>query len=114
MQNLQITGRFQIHEGQTEAFKKVVSKCIAVTKAKDKNTLQYDWFFNHDETKCVVREIFKNSDAAVEHLDNLGDLIDELLEISDYTPEIYGSPSKDFLNAAAGFLPKMYDFYEGI
>lgn len=114
MKNLQITGRFNIHEGKTEEFKKIISRCIEITKANDKNTLQYDWFFNHDETKCVVREIFKNSEAAVEHLDNLGDLIDELLEIADYSPEIYGSPTKDFLNAAAGFLPKLYKFYGGL
>ena len=114
MKNLQITGRFNIHEGKTEEFKKIVSQCINITKSKDKNTLQYDWFFNHNETKCAVREIFKDSEAAVEHLDNLDALIDELLEVSDYTLEIYGNPSQELLNAAAGFLPKVYSYFDGL
>jgi hypothetical protein len=47
-------------------------------------------------------------------VDNLGALLGGFLEISDFYPEIYGSPSEDLMNAVAGMNPKIYLFYQGI
>lgn len=52
----------------------MADQCIAVAKEKDPNTLQYDWFFNPDQTECVVREKYADSDAVLAHIQNLGGL----------------------------------------
>ena len=111
MSNLQMTGRFKVEKENIEAFKKIVQACIKNTNDKDINTLQYDWFCNKDQTVWVVREIFKDSEAAITHMENLDNLMDEILAISEYAPEIYGNPSDEFLIAISGFVPKVYSFF---
>ena len=115
MKNIQITSRLKIHEGKLDAFKKLANECIVAVKEKEKNTLQYDWFFNEDQTECVVREKFKDSDAVMVHIGNVGDLVGQMIAISEYlTPEIYGNPSEEVLEAAAPLHPRIYSFYQGI
>jgi quinol monooxygenase YgiN len=84
MKNIQITARFKINDGKLEEFKRLADNCIAVTKEKDQNTLQYDWFFSEDETECIVREIYSDSNAVLSHMGNLGDLLEKIIEVSDF------------------------------
>lgn len=114
MKNIQITARFNIHPGNEEAFKELATACIACVKEKDKNTLQYDWYFSADNSQCMVRETYPNSEAILAHVANLGPLFGRFLELSEFTPEIYGSPSADLLGAVAAFNPKVYAFYKGL
>lgn len=114
MKTIQATARFQIHEGKLDEFKKVANQCIAVSKEKDPGTLQYDWFFNSSQTECVVRETYKDSDAVLAHLENLGGLFNEILELADFSIEIYGNPSEELQKAAKALQPKVYSFYKGI
>lgn len=55
MSNLKISARFQIHSGKLAEIKKIAEECHAVVKAKDNDTLQYDWYFDQSQTECVVR-----------------------------------------------------------
>jgi len=114
MKNIQITARFKIHEGKLDAFKKLANECINTVKEKEKDTLQYDWFFNKDQTECVVREKYKDSDAFMVHMGNIGALLGQIIAISDFSPEIYGNPSATMLEAAAPFQPEIYSYYQGI
>lgn len=61
------------------AFKELVKKDIDIATTEP-GTLQYDWFFNVDETSCVVREAYANSDAVLAHMGNLGELLGQLAE----------------------------------
>jgi quinol monooxygenase YgiN len=63
MKNLQITARFQIHNGQLIAFKRLAEECLSIVKAKDMATLQYDWYFDLAQTECVIRETYLDSMA---------------------------------------------------
>lgn len=114
MKSIQATARFQIHEGNLDEFKKVANECIAVTKEKDPGTLQYDWFLNPDQSEFVVRESYSNSDAVLAHLGNLGELFDKILQLADFSIEVYGDPSEELQKAAAALKPGVYSFYKGI
>jgi quinol monooxygenase YgiN len=71
MKNIQFNFRLKIHKGKVEEFKEIATKYISVVKEKDQGTLQYNWFFNEDQTECVVRENYGESDAVVAHMSNL-------------------------------------------
>ncbi len=114
MNNLQLTARFVIHDGQLDKFKKVAEACMHSTKEKDTGTLQYDWYFNNEGTECVVRETYVDSDAILAHIGNLGPLLGELLAISDFYPELYGAPSEALVNATAALKPKVYSHFQSI
>jgi quinol monooxygenase YgiN len=111
---IQVTAKFQIHEGKLHAFKQLAAQCLKSVKEKDTGTLQYDWYYNNTGTMCIVRETYKNSEAILEHSGNLGDLLDSLLAISDFSAEIYGSPSDELLGALAGLDLTVFDFSQGM
>ena len=115
MGNLQLTARFLIHEGKVEEFKGIAIQCMNIVKEKEKDTtLQYDWYFNKSGNECVVRETYSDSNGLLIHIGNIGEFIGKFLEISDFYPEIYGSPSEELMNAVGGMNPKLYSFYQGI
>ena len=114
MNNLQVTARYKIYSGKAAEFKKLAEECIPIVKGKDKDTLQYDWYLNDEQTECVLRETYPDSKALLVHLGNIGDLFGKLIALGDFSAEIYGKPSDDLLNAIRGLDIKVYSFYQGI
>ena len=114
MDRLQLTARFpNIPSGNILEFKKLATQALEITKG-EAGTLQYDWFFSDDETVCVVRETYADSDAVLAHMTNLGELIGELLEVSGGCEfEIFGSPSAQLLEAAAAVSPSVFSYFQG-
>ena len=103
-----------VENRQQASCKKIAAECIAAVKKNETGALQYDWFFNPAQTECVVRENYADSDAAMAHLGNVGELLGKLFTISDFGLEIYGTMSEELKNAVAGFNPKVYSFYQGL
>jgi len=114
MSELQIRAHFTIHDGSFEEFKTWAHDCMAVVRAKDTDTLQYDWFLNADRTECVVTERYNSSEAVLAHFDNLSDLLGTMTELADLKLEVYGSPSEELAAATAGLDVKVYKFVQGL
>ena len=114
MNNLQITARYQIHSGKLAEFKKIAEDCNSIVKAKDKDTLQYDWYFDESQNECVLRETYPDSNALLTHLGNIGELFGKLVALGDFSAEVYGQPSKELLQATTGLNIKVYTFFQGI
>ena len=68
MNELQVTARLRIHEGELDKFRTIARECLAIVREKDTGTRQYDWFFNEQHNECVVRERYADSDALLEHI----------------------------------------------
>jgi quinol monooxygenase YgiN len=66
--------RFKFHEGKVEEFKRLSAQAMEIVRTKDSGTLQYDTYFNDDQSECVVIERYRDSEAAMEHAANLADL----------------------------------------
>jgi len=114
MSQLQVTARLTIHAGKLAEFKEVAAKCMESVRTKDSGTLQYDWFFSADETECVVHETYRDSEAVLEHIGNLGETMGALLSVSDMDLEVYGSPSKELAEAAAQLEPSVFTPFQSI
>lgn len=114
MSTIQLSARFKIHKGQLQAFKALGKPCMEVVKEKDTGTRQYDWFFSENETECVVRETYIDSDALLAHVGNLGELFGQLLALSDFNLEIYGAPSEALVEATKPFSVSFYTFFQGM
>ncbi len=116
MRNIQITAKFKIHSGKSDEFKKIASDCVVAVEKneKGKGAIQYDWFFNPDETECVVRETYADSEAVMTHMGNVGELLGQLLAMSDFELEVYGNMSEELQQAAAALNPNVYAFFKGI
>ena len=102
--------RLKIFPGKLEEFKRISHKCMGIVKTKDKGTLQYETYFNSDETECVVFERYKSSEALLDHFKNLGETFNEILETCSGEGEVCGIISPELRKALEGspvrnFLP---------
>jgi quinol monooxygenase YgiN len=66
--------RFKFHEGKFEEYKRLSAQAMEIVRTKDPGTLQFDIYFNEDQSECIVIERFRDSEALIEHAANLGDL----------------------------------------
>jgi len=88
--------RFRFHEGKVEEFKRLSERCMEIVR-EEPGTLQYDTFFNEDETECIVIERFRDSEALIQHAENLAHLNDAIIAtgetvsgelLGDLSPEL--------------------------
>lgn len=112
MKEIQLTARASIHDGKLEEFKALAAQCVRTVREKDSGTLQYDWFFNQAQTECVVRETYRDSEAVLEHMANLGPTLEVIFKTGDWTFEVFGSPSPQLAQAAASLNPKIYSPFQ--
>ena len=108
---LQSIVRFKLHEGKLEEFKRLSAVCMEIVRTRDPGTLQYDTFFNEDESECIVLERFRDLDALLQHSSNIGDaLMEEIVATGECFGELLGPVPADLrANLAGGpvqvFLP---------
>jgi quinol monooxygenase YgiN len=114
MGQIQVTATLpNIAPGNLPEFKELAARALEITKGEE-TTHQYDWFFSDDETKCVVRETYANSDAILTHMANMGDLLGKLAELGGGLEiEAFGDPSPELLEAAAALQPTVYRYFQG-
>ena len=95
--------RFKFHEGQLEEFKRLSAQAMELVRANEPGTLQYDIYFNDDQSECVVLERYRDSGAAIEHASNLGDLFGAVLAtVTVVHGELLGEPSAELREKLAG------------
>jgi quinol monooxygenase YgiN len=87
---LQAIVRFRFHDGAVEEFKRLSAQCLEIVRTKDIGTLQYDTFFNADESECIVLERFRDADALIQHGENLAHLMDAIVATGSVHGELLG------------------------
>ena len=79
---------FKVKEGKLEAFKKGCETFVEKTQTEPK-CLYYGFSFDGDLAHC--REGYEDAEGCLAHLDNVGALLQEALEIADLVRfEIHG------------------------
>jgi quinol monooxygenase YgiN len=76
---LQGIARFKFHEGKVEEFKRLSAQAMEIVRTEDTGTLQYEIYFNDDQSECIVLERYRDSEALTEHAAHLGDLSEAIL-----------------------------------
>jgi quinol monooxygenase YgiN len=88
--------RFKFHEGKVEEYKRLSAQAMEIVRTKDSGTLQFDTYFNDDESECMVIERYRDSAAAIEHWENLRDLSEAILAtVSVVHGEVLGEVSAE-------------------
>src|SRR5205823_14867546 len=81
-------GKFQ--PGRVEEWKRLTKEAMEIVRTRDRGTLQYEIFFNENETEAVVFERYRDADAAIEHFSNIGHLMEPLMATAYVTGEVLG------------------------
>ena len=101
--------RIKLHEGKVDEFKRLSARCMEIVRAKDPGTLQYDTYFNDDQTECIVVERFTDSEALIQHSVNLADLMESILATGSFSGELLGEPSAEIRARLAGSeVPQLF------
>ena len=86
---------------------------MEIVKTKDTGTLRYDTYFNDDESECVILEFYRDSQAAIEHAEHLGELSAAVLAIvSVVHGELLGEPSEIRARLAGSEVPQLFTPYQ--
>jgi quinol monooxygenase YgiN len=108
--------RFKVHEGKLDEFKRLSARAMEIVRTKDTGTLQYDTYFNDDQSECVIIERYRDSEAAIEHAEHLADLSAAVLgTVSVVHGEVLGEPSAELrANLADNEVPQLFTPYESM
>ena len=90
---IQGIGRFKFREGELEELKRLSAQLMEIVRSQDTGTLQYEIYFNEDQSDCIVLERYRDSEALVEHAGHLGDLGRAIPGL--VSSELLGEPSAD-------------------
>ena len=83
-------------------------------KANEPYTINYEFYLNSDETRCIVHETYANSEAILAH--NAGVALQTILpkifsvsRISRF--DVYGNPSEELQKVLTSFGPQTYNLF---
>lgn len=99
---------FQIREGNLDAFLALMPKFVEKT-SKEPGCIYYDFSRNGNTAFC--REAYVGSEGLLAHLDNVGDLVAQFLELSDLIRiEVHGPAAEieKLREPMAGLNPDFY------
>jgi quinol monooxygenase YgiN len=114
MGELQGIVRFTFHAGKVEVFKRLSAECMATVRAKDDGTLQYDTYFNADETECIVLERFRDSDALILHSQNMAPFTEAIMATGTVSGELLGDVSEQLRAQMAGSPVGLFTLYQAL
>ena len=109
---LQANGIFpSIAAERLAGFKQTATEISEIVRGEP-GTLQQDWFLSADETRCVVRETYADSAAALAHVGNVGPKLMALAELGGGIQiEIFGRPNDELAGVLAGFGAVTYEHF---
>lgn len=108
MDEIKGIARVKFHPGKVEEWKRLSEEAMEIVRTKDTGTLQYEIFFNADETEALVFERYRDADAALEHFANIGHLMAPILATASVTGEVLGTPNARMKEQLGEGEPKLF------
>lgn len=107
---------FTIEEGKTEEFKKLVQDMSRVVEANEPDTINYQFYLNRDETKCIVNETYANSEAVLAHITGVASqtILPKVFSVSRISSfDVYGNPSEELQKVLTSLGTQTYNLFAG-
>ncbi|HKG40961.1 MAG TPA: antibiotic biosynthesis monooxygenase [Nitrososphaeraceae archaeon] len=107
---------FTIEDGKIEEYKKLVQDMSRVVEANEPDTIDYQFYLNREETKCIVHETYANSEAALAHNTSIASqtILPKIFSVSRISRcDVYGNPSEELQKVLTSFSPQTYNHFAG-
>ena len=99
-----ITGK--VKDGELENMKKAIEAMVVETRTED-GAMSYDFWLSEDDTTLYIDERYKDSQATLEHMKNVGNLLPAFIGCVDLEPiTIIGNYSTELKHAWKAFGAK--------
>ena len=77
-------------------------------------TLQYDTYFNDDESEGIVLERFRDSDTLVVHRQHIAALMEAIMATGSVSGELLGDLSQELRAQMAGSPVGLFTLYQAL
>ena len=114
MGELQGIVRFTFHADKVEEFKRLSAECLEIVRTKDVGTLQYDTYFNEDESQSIVLERFRDSEALIQHGANMAPLMESIMATGTVSGELLGDLSEELRAQMADSPVGLFTLYQAL
>jgi hypothetical protein len=87
-----------------------------VVEANEPDTINYQFYLNRDETKCIVHETYASSEAALVHNNGVASqtVLPKIVSVSRINRiDVYGNPSEELQKALTNFSSQIYNLFTG-
>ena len=108
MDEIKGIARVTFHAGKVAEWKRLSAEAMEIVRTKDRGTLQYEIFFNDDESEAVVYERYRDADAALEHFSNISHLMAPIMATATVTGEVLGTPNAKMQEQLKKGGPKLF------
>lgn len=108
MDEIKGIARVKFRFGKIDEWKRLTEQAMEVVRTRDPGTLQYEVFFNDDESEAIVFERYRDADAALEHFANIAHLMEPLMATATVTGEVLGTPNEKMRAQLGGEEPKLF------
>jgi quinol monooxygenase YgiN len=108
MDEIKGIARVRFLPGKVEEWKRLTEQAVEIVRTRDRGTLQYEIFFNQDESEAIVFERYRDADAAIEHFSNIGHLMAPLMATASVTGEVLGTPNAKMRAQLGKGEPKLF------
>jgi quinol monooxygenase YgiN len=105
---IQGIARFEFHRGKLDEFKRLAAEGVAIVRAKDIGTLQFEVYLSDDQSEGIVLERYRDSEALIEHGANFGDLGQAILATGTASSALLGAPSADLRAMLTGSPVRLF------
>ena len=99
---------FTIEEGKIEEYKKLVQDMSRVVEANEPDTINYQFYLNREETKCIVHETYADSEAVLAHNTSVASqiILPKIFSVCRISrSDVYGNSSKELEKVLPSFGP---------
>lgn len=103
---IHIRAEFIIGKGKIREFRRLIQEMSNMVESNEPDTLEYRFYLNYDETKCIVHETYVNSNAALSHNSGIASqtILPKIFSISKLNRlDVYGKPNKELQGILKNF-----------
>ena len=108
MDEIKGIARVRFYPGKLADWKRLTEQAMEIVRSKDPGTLQYEVFFNDDESEAIVFERYRDADSALQHFANISHLMEPLMATAAVTGEVLGTPNETMRAQLTGGEPKLF------
>lgn len=69
--SIHFRAEFTFSEGKIKEYKKLIKEMSNLVEANEPETIDYQFYFDESETRCIVLETYRNPEAVFVHMDGL-------------------------------------------
>ena len=111
---IQYTAELTIADSKIDEFKRIMHSFVETTHKNEPDMNAYQVYLNAEENMAYIVEWFKNSEAVLAHLADVGPMLPELLAIAPITRlEVFGNLTKEAEDAVKSIGAKIFKYHEG-